>query len=211
MVFQVGPFEFKSREACRRHLSGMLEAWWKKAEITGSDRDLLDALLERHPGVLQKRGAGVLRFFVSTAEPRGRCFWVWRVDGTAEHFSFMECLKPTSSHAKLRTACREAVAPSVHAFKLAAFSDGMATCAETGALLQWSGAHVDHIEPFHALADQWIDANGINAGHLAEDTAQTYADRFADPAMAEAFRVHHDRVARLRIVSVAVNLSKGGR
>ena len=211
MVFQVGPFEFKSREACRRHLSGMLESWWKKAEITGSDRDLLDALLERHPGVVQKRGAGVLRFFVSTAEPRGRCFWVWRVDGTSEHFSFMECLKPTSTHAKLRTACREAVAPSVHAFKLAAFAEGMATCAETGALLQWSGAHVDHIGPFHVIADEWIAATGIDAGHLAADTAQTFADKFAAPAVAEAFRVHHDRVARLRIVSVAVNLSKGGR
>jgi hypothetical protein len=211
-MFTIGAHEFASKAAAHRHLSAMLEVWWKQAEITGTDRDLLEVLIDQHPEAAITKGSGVRAFFVSHAEPKGRCFWVWRTDGSSEHFSFLQCLNGrTPDRTKLRTACREAAHPSVHAFKVEAFAGGMATCAETGALLAWGGAHVDHIEPFHVIADAWIDGSGVTVTDLAADTPTTYADTFADPKVAESFRAHHDRVARLRVVSAFVNLSKGGR
>ncbi|MFG6554575.1 MULTISPECIES: DCL family protein [Rhodobacterales] len=44
-----------------------------------------------HPEAAEKIGPGIESFSVRTADYGTRCFWVNRVDGTTEKFSFRAC------------------------------------------------------------------------------------------------------------------------
>lgn len=190
----------------------MLDDWVGEPEITGRDRELLEALIEFHPEAERKKGPGIRSFYVDRAEPKGKCFWLRRTDGTFDNFSFLQCLKgKTPDRTKLHTACREAVRETTQAFKKQAFARGEVRCAETGKVLAWDDAHVDHVEPFFKIADEWLAMSGAGVQHLVEDRDGDFSDRFADKSLADDFRAYHDRVAKLRVVSAFVNMSKGAR
>nr|WP_247880697.1 DCL family protein [Brucella intermedia] len=53
--------------------------------------------LQRHPESATKIGSGIQSFQVRVADFGTRCFWVNRVDGTSEKFSFNACYKPASN------------------------------------------------------------------------------------------------------------------
>ncbi|ABR60068.1 DUF3223 domain-containing protein [Sinorhizobium medicae] len=52
---------------------------------------LLDAL-KRHPEAAIKIGSGVRGFEVRSADYGTQCFWILRVDGTDERFSYKSCI-----------------------------------------------------------------------------------------------------------------------
>lgn len=57
-----------------------------------SDSDALLLLLQRHPDALQKIGAGVQYFFRGAGDYGTSCFWIRRVDGSEENFSFRKSI-----------------------------------------------------------------------------------------------------------------------
>jgi hypothetical protein len=62
--------------------------------LTGSvlgGNQQLTHLMHMHPEAAEKIGPGIESFSVRTADYGTRCFWVNRVDGTTEKFSFRAC------------------------------------------------------------------------------------------------------------------------
>lgn len=211
-TFQAGSFTFASKAECRRRLSEMLKVWNGKPRVEGEDRELLEALIERHPEAARKKGSGIQSFFVAGAWPKGVCFWLRRNDGTTDNFSFVQCLDGSPTlRTKLRMACRNAIQDSMQAFKQAAFTTGTAKCEATGKELVWANAHVDHIEPFYLIADSWIEGTGVTEADLSKDSDGGFGESFTDQRLVASFRAYHDERAKLRVVSVFVNLSKGSK
>jgi len=64
-------------------------------DLRGEDFRLVRALLEHHPERQAKVGVGVscLKVDASLHDSGSRCFWVVRVDGSAEDFSLRKCLE----------------------------------------------------------------------------------------------------------------------
>ena len=61
-------------------------------KVSSKDAEYLNDLLKMHPNSAEKVGPGIESFSVRTADFGTRCFWVNRVDGTTEKFSFRKCL-----------------------------------------------------------------------------------------------------------------------
>ena len=75
--------------------SEMLNRYDIGSRVSETDGLDLSALLKRHDQYSEKVGVGIDHYKVDSApEPyEGRCFWVVRVDGSSEDFSFGHCLK----------------------------------------------------------------------------------------------------------------------
>ncbi|MFL6800028.1 MAG: DCL family protein [Xanthobacteraceae bacterium] len=52
---------------------------------------MLHAALTLHPDAAAKMGARITHFSVRSADFGSKCFWVNRVDGTTEKFSYKAC------------------------------------------------------------------------------------------------------------------------
>ncbi|WP_417608297.1 DCL family protein [Parasphingorhabdus sp.] len=61
-------------------------------KVSTADEAILRLLIDRHPEAAGKIGAGIASFSVRSGDFGTRCFWINRVDNTAEKFSFRACL-----------------------------------------------------------------------------------------------------------------------
>lgn len=196
-------------------MSALLQSKKMGEHLAGDDLEMMLAVLQRHPTAIDKIGTGVSSIYVGAAEPRGRCFWVQRCDGTVDDFSFNHAVNgEPSDRVKLRSCCRAAVVDSILDFKHQAFFGGThAVCAETGEALTWRTAHVDHhIIPFVRIADAWLESASDEMKRIAPDEPGIVTGwRFLYNEARASFRSYHDARAHLRLVSPFVNMSKGAR
>jgi hypothetical protein len=61
-------------------------------KVSAYDAIVLTAALALHPDAEAKIGCGISHFSVRSADFGTKCFWVNRVDGTTEKFSFRSCI-----------------------------------------------------------------------------------------------------------------------
>lgn len=90
---QIGEIEFSSKGAALAYLRSVLYKYNLEERISSVDAAfLLDALTE-HPEAKVKIGVGLESFFVRRADFGTRCFWIRRLDGSEERFSFKSCVR----------------------------------------------------------------------------------------------------------------------
>jgi hypothetical protein len=61
-------------------------------KVSAADAEVLHAALSLHPNGAAKVGAGITHFSVRSADFGTKCFWVNRVDGSSEKFSYRACI-----------------------------------------------------------------------------------------------------------------------
>lgn len=88
---QVGDLSFASKRDATEFFREILYRYELGDKVSEQDASVLTALLAMHPQSAAKIGAGIEGFSVRTADFGTRCFWVNRVDGTTEKFSFSQC------------------------------------------------------------------------------------------------------------------------
>ena len=188
------------KDRCRRLLHGTAPG-----DKVGDDGAafLLD-LLQRHPDAAAKIGAGIAYFTVRMNAPYGTPgFWLHRVDGTAEAFSYLKCLRPQSRQHPVTQALRRAVALDITRFRdtvLAA--QPVVVCPITGDPAIAGNCDVDHAPPwtFARLAAAFLQTEG--------DIRVAYPEVglvMADADQERRWREFHNRHATLRVVSVRGN------
>eukprot|EP00929_Paragymnodinium_shiwhaense_P103338 TRINITY_DN66784_c0_g1_i1.p1 TRINITY_DN66784_c0_g1~~TRINITY_DN66784_c0_g1_i1.p1 ORF type:complete len:276 (-),score=22.67 TRINITY_DN66784_c0_g1_i1:381-1208(-) len=81
--------------ALQSAVSGILRKYPLGKEVDFEDFRLLRELVEYHPDVSNKVGAGIraIKVDASLHEDGSRCFWVLRTDGTSEDFSARKCVQ----------------------------------------------------------------------------------------------------------------------
>ena len=89
---------------------------------------------------------------------------------------------------------------------------GEVSCPIAGESMGWGEVHVDHAAPwpFHRIVTEFIRERGIDLLTVqvvgqGDDEVQR---RFADDSLAEDFRRFHERIARLRVISMRENLRR---
>lgn len=87
----IGPLSFSKKVDANDYLRDMLYRYDLGDKVTDEDGEILKHLVNMHPEAAEKIGAGIESFSVRTADYGTRCFWVNRVDGTTEKFSFRAC------------------------------------------------------------------------------------------------------------------------
>lgn len=92
MPLQLGNMHFDKKGDALMEVRRTLQRYSPGQRVQLEDEDLLRALLARHPDAPIKMGVGVDHFMVRSADYGTQCFWLVRIDGTTERFSYKKCL-----------------------------------------------------------------------------------------------------------------------
>lgn len=88
----LGGISFPRKGDARAYLKEMLNKYAPGQVLSEDDAAVLRDALQHHPNGIDKIGVGVSGFIVRSAEYGTQCFWVTRVDGTTERFSYKSCV-----------------------------------------------------------------------------------------------------------------------
>ena len=88
---EIGSLSFARKGDANDFFRDMLYKYELGDKVTSKDAEILTHLMHMHPEAAEKIGPGIESFSVRTADYGTRCFWVNRVDGTTEKFSFRAC------------------------------------------------------------------------------------------------------------------------
>ena len=205
---------FRTKEAVVSRLRSVLYGYRSGKLVSAEDHQFLLSVLEEHPHKEEKIGTGVagFRVRVNPVFAHRRTFYIVRVDGTEEDFSFMKCLYPCDNMKLFKSACRLLVGEDILAFKEEFFRERgeFAECPFTGELMVFSDSHVDHIPPrtFDNLIAQFIEKYKINVDEVEFcPSKHGVGQTLASDELAARWIVYHRRRARLRVVSPFANLS----
>lgn len=217
IAIEVGPLSFPTKTAAVAHYQAILYAYEPNVPIPDPHATELEWLLDRHPEVEQKRGAGVRGFRVIPAMMGTRCFAIERIDGSSTDFSFRSCVdgRAPSPMQEMVQAMRAEVRADIQAAKRRHFderadADGRVPCAVTGTPVTFEECHADHAppRPFSSLALLFLGARLIvpDGSHVTAPADNQLEPRLADGALAAAWREFHHREAAIRIVARRSNL-----
>lgn len=87
-----GDIQFSRKGDAKAFLKAMLNRYRPGEVVADEDAIVLRHALLRHPEAASKSGAGISGFEVHEAEYDTQCFWVRRVDGSLEKFSYQSCV-----------------------------------------------------------------------------------------------------------------------
>ncbi len=88
----IGVLHFTKKGDAVAHLRAMLNRYDVGDKVSAADEQVLRAALALHPDATAKVGCGIRDFSVRTADFGTKCFWLNRIDGTTEKFSFRSCI-----------------------------------------------------------------------------------------------------------------------
>lgn len=89
---EIAGHQFHRKTDALSFLKAMLNRYRPGATVNDEDGSFLLQALKRHPEAITKIGCGVRGFEVRSADYGTQCFWILRVDGSEERFSYKSCI-----------------------------------------------------------------------------------------------------------------------
>jgi hypothetical protein len=89
----IGSRTFDTQTEAVAFIQEVLYRYPLREPIKGDDHAFVLELLKKHNRAAEKIGAGVKYFTVEPSTGGTRCFYITRVDGSRDDFSFMKCLR----------------------------------------------------------------------------------------------------------------------
>lgn len=89
----IGLHHFSKKGDAASFLKTMLRKYDVGDKVSAGDAEVLLAALALHPDAAAKMGAGIAHFSVRSADFGSKCFWVNRIDGSTEKFSYKACIR----------------------------------------------------------------------------------------------------------------------
>ena len=83
---------FSKKGDALEYLKNMLNSYQPEEIVSEVDTYFLRHTVDKHPNSKEKIGVGIRGFFVRRADYGTKCFWIRRVDGTEEKFSYINCV-----------------------------------------------------------------------------------------------------------------------
>lgn len=213
----IGSFTFPTRKAAETEIRRVLHETERGTPLQGADFDLIRGLLDCHHDAVNKSGCGVASIKVRTIEYGSPGFWITRVDGTEDDFSYRTALDGAPNrNTAIRQAMRHAIRQQIDDYRRAQFAaqadhDGTLLCPLTGLRIRRIGAHVDHIEPFADIANRFISGCGGPESIPLGSSPQHPGPALTDPIQLIAWTIYHRQQARLRVVHASANLARYAR
>lgn len=150
---------------------------------------------------------GVRRCHVN---PRNNQFYIMRIDGTTEAFSYMTALTPKSKLRKVKEALRYAIKEQTIAFKENYFAENATrgkhcVCPVTKLKITKKNSHLDHYPvQFDEIVDAWLKEYNLDFNNFPT-YAKNEAEYISDESLLDSFRRYHAKVAKYRVVLALVN------
>lgn len=201
---------FATQLELQQHTQAILRRYRPPAQLAGDEAAHMADLLERHPSADTKIGCGVRAIWIRSNGKFGSGFYLERIDGTMEDFSYKQCLRPFTHASKCKFAFRRAIDDQVIAVKSQAFyADNMVLrCPITDEPMTWETAHVDHIPPrtFAALLERYLAAYNLEYDDIELVEAPRGIGKALPAGLAAHWASWHAQEADLRVISAEANL-----
>ncbi len=207
----IGHCRFSTKTEARAYVSDMLDRYVDGQRVDRADERFLRDLLDLHPEAVAKVGCGVSHFTREADDRGGRCFWLWRNDGSRTDWSTAKALKLTGPMNDLHNALRCEVEAQRNAFLRSQFAgDAVQACAITGEPLTPDTAHVDHHDPtFGRIVRDFLEREGLGTRLPLPELTDAGTRRYlADEALAARWQEHHRQHAVLRLTTAQANLRR---
>jgi hypothetical protein len=207
----VGAYRFATKAEATRFVSEMLDGYSNGERVVGEDEQFLYDLLDLHPEAVEKIACGVSHFTRDRDLRGGRCFWLWRTDGSKTDWSTRKALELKGPRSDLYDALRCEVEAQRNRFLRSQFASGTEVkCAITGQALTEQDAHVDHHDPgFGQIAREFMTAEAIGTlksmPQLTSDGTRRY---LVCRPLAERWQRFHEARAVLRLTTADANLRR---
>jgi hypothetical protein len=91
-LVKIAGHQFSRKTDALAFLKVMLNRYRPGDTVGAQDSEFLLEALKRHPEAVTKIGSGVRGFEVRSADYGTQCFWILRVDGSDERFSYKSCI-----------------------------------------------------------------------------------------------------------------------
>jgi hypothetical protein len=88
----IGSMDFARKGDAIIYFKEMLAKYSPGDRVSENDGEMLKHAIARHPEASEKIGIGIKDFSVRSGGFGTKCFWVNRLDGSTEDFSFRVCL-----------------------------------------------------------------------------------------------------------------------
>lgn len=88
----IGSYHFSKKGDAATFLQAILHKYDVGDKVSLPDAEVLHAALALHPEAVAKVGVGITHFSVRSADFGSKCFWVNRIDGSSEKFSYKACI-----------------------------------------------------------------------------------------------------------------------
>lgn len=88
----IGVLSFPKKGDAAEYIKEMLNRYDVGDKVSTTDESFLRSALAFHPEASRKVGCGVTHFSVRRADFGTKCFWLNRLDGTTEKFSYIACV-----------------------------------------------------------------------------------------------------------------------
>lgn len=210
LTYVINGHHFDTQRALQQYVSAFLHAHRPPYKCTADEAAFMLDLLERHPSADTKIGIGVRAIWILGNGKFGNGFYVERIDGTREDFSYKQCLRPFTHASKCKFAFRRAIDEQVLAVKMTVFRTGdeVLPCPITGERMTWDTAHVDHEPPrtFARLLETYLDKRGLTFDDIALVEAPGGIGKALPRDIAGDWSAWHARYAKLRVISADANV-----
>ena len=171
------------------------------------DHQALLSILSNHPEAAVKIGVGVKHFYVRQhanypSSDSNWGFWIERIDGSVEDFSYIIAINGRSLNHEMRMV----VSGDIVAWKQAQLHNGIVMCGKCLAVvLSWDGSEVDHVFPntFRQLRDAWLLEEGI----MAKDVPLLPGVNMDGGRLRDSWRAYHDTHKVLRLLCMPCHQS----
>lgn len=104
---------FNTKAKAEKHYKGMLYSYSDGQDVGSKDFEDLCDLIEKHPRSKEKFGSGIKRIFRGKTKHGANCFWIERIDGTKEDFSYRKCIDAAGKHESSSAPATESSATSI--------------------------------------------------------------------------------------------------
>lgn len=150
-------FRWDTIEKAKEAFRTILYAYEVNEDVTDPTHvAMLFELLERHPRVQEKTGAGVDSFFIARTQQEagaarhwsGQGIWIRRVDGSTADFGYRAAITGSSPKVDAKDAMRHAVVSRRDDYRESRFASGaVVSCFLSGEPLDEMDAQVIYVEP----------------------------------------------------------------
>lgn len=208
--YVVDGIQFETQRALANYVSHLLASHCAPYCLSPDETRFMSDLLTRHPSADIKMGCGVHSIWIRKNGMFGNGFYVHRVDGTWEDFSYRQCLRPQTYESKCKFAFRRAIDSQVFAAKRAVFpyDDVVLVCPITGKDMIWETAHVDHEPPlrFSYLLQTWLELHNLAYSDIPLCDPPDGIGKVLPTHIADQWAAWHAEHAVLRVISAEANL-----
>lgn len=210
-ITKIGTFTFQTKRAAAQYIQEILHSYQPGTKLVGDDAELITLLIGLHPRSDEKFGTGIDYITTRIIEGGQPGFWITRIDGSTDDFSYRKCLSGELSHkAQVLKAMRWSIKDQIDDFRRAQFVVQTINCPLTRvALSNDRTTHVDHFNPtFAELAETYVEmvAGGFDA-IVVKTTRNHPGPDLAEPHYSAFSEYHRDR-AQLRLVHRSANLAR---